>query len=167
MKRNLAIVATVMLVCTGIWWVKAAENPSSIVGTWRVTSFTYLTLDTNEISHPFGENLIGYFQFSPGGHLVLFISAGNPPKPASYPPTDAERAAILKGMIGAYAGTYSVEGNKVTYHLVASWRPEWIGTDLVRYFEINGNKLTIKSEPMISQLTGKRVVNTLTFERVE
>ncbi len=36
MKRNLAVVATVILVCTAIWSVKAAENSSLVVGTWRL-----------------------------------------------------------------------------------------------------------------------------------
>jgi lipocalin-like protein len=167
MKRNLAIVATVMLVCTAIAWVKAAEISSPIVGTWRITGFSYLTPETNEISRPFGENPIGYLQYSPGGHVVVFLSAGNPPKPASVPYTDAERASIHTGIIAAYAGTYSAEGNKVTQHIVASSRPEWIGGDQIRYVELNGNKLTIKTAPLLAVLTGKRSVATLTFERVE
>jgi len=167
MKRNLAVVATVILVCTAIWSVKAAENSSLVVGTWRVTDFSTLTVETNEISRPQGENPIGYIQYSPGRHMIVFLSEGNPPKPASFPYTDAERARIHKGIFGAYAGTYSVEGNKVTHHIVASWRPDWIGDDQIRYFELNGNKLTIKTAPVMSSLTGKRVVATLTFERVE
>jgi len=167
MKRNLAVVATVILVCTAIWSVKAAENSSLVVGTWRVTDFSTLTVETNEISRPQGENPIGYIQYSPGRHMIVFLSEGNPPKPASFPYTDAERARIHKGIFGAYAGTYSVEGNKVTHHIVASWRPDWIGDDQIRYIELNGNKLTIKTAPIMSGLTGKRVVATLTFERVE
>jgi len=167
MKRNLALVATVMLVCTGIAWVKAAENPSSIVGTWRITSFSYLNLTTNETTRPFGENPIGFIQFSAGGHMVVFLSAGNPPKPASVPFTDAERAAIHKGIIAAYAGTYSVEGNKVTMHVVAASRPDWIGGDQIRDMEINGNMLTEKTAPALSGLTGQRSMATLTYERVE
>ena len=30
---------------------------------------------------------------------------------------------------GAYAGKYTVEGNKVTHHVEASWRPDWIGPE--------------------------------------
>jgi hypothetical protein len=56
---------------------------------------------------------------------------------------------------------------KVTNHVLAVWRPDWIGGDQVRYVEINGNKLTIKSAPFVFPQTGKEVVNTLTFEKVE
>ena len=168
MKRNLAIVATAIALCTASWSVKSAENSSRVVvGTWRVTSFSTLSLETNEISRPFGENPIGYIQYSPGKHVVVFVSEGNPRKPAGFPYTDAERAEIHRGIFGAYAGTYSVEGNKVIHHIVASWRPDWIGDDQIRYIEVDGNNLTIKTAPIISGRTGKQTVSTLTFEKVE
>src|SRR5262249_1216855 len=86
--------------------------------------------------------------------------------PKSTPPfSDSDRAELHKGII-AYAGTYSVDGDKVTHHVVASWRPDWIGSDHVRYIELNGKNLTIKSAPETDP-TGKQIVVTLTFERVE
>jgi hypothetical protein len=60
-------------------------------------------------------------------------------------------------MIGAYAGTYSVDGNKVTHHIVAGYRPDWVGGDQIRFVELSGDKLA----------TGKQIVSTLTFERIE
>jgi hypothetical protein len=145
--------------------VEADEN--SIAGTWSVKSFSTLTLETNEVSRPVGENPIGYIQYSPGGHMVVFLQVGDAKKLVTLPFKEAERAEIHKGIFGAYAGIYSVDGNKVTHHIVASWRPDWIGDDQVRYFEISGKKLTIKTAPLVSSLTGKQVVSTLTFERVE
>ena len=145
--------------------VESADN--SPVGTWRVTSFSNLTLETNEVARPFGENPIGYIQYSPGGHMIVFLSVGNPKKPARFPYTDEERAEIHKGIFGAYAGRYTVDGNKLTHHIEASWRPDWIGENQIRYIEIVGNKLTIKTEPLISSQTGKQVVSILTFERAD
>jgi hypothetical protein len=46
-------------------------------------------------------------------------------------------------------------------------RAAGIGGDQVRYVEIKGKKLTIKTAPLISGLTGKQVVTTVTFERIE
>lgn len=90
---------------------------------------------------------------------------------ASYPRTaytDAERVDIYNGIFGAYAGTYSVEGYKVTHHVVASWLPEWIGGDQTRYIEIDGNGLTIKTATLKNPASaGREYVGTLTFERVE
>jgi Lipocalin-like domain len=52
----------------------------------------------------------------------------------------------------------------VTHHIVAAWRPDWTGGDQIRYTEINGSELTIKTAPLTFSRTGKEVVNTLIFE---
>ena len=144
----------------------AADMSKLLVGTWRIASFSVMSLETNEVSRPFGENPSGYLQYSPGGHIVVFLSAGEMPK-VSPPFSDADRAAMHSKIFGAYAGTYTVDGNKVTHHIVASYRPDWVGADQVRFVELSGDKLTIKTAPLVGPTTGQQVVSTLTFERVE
>jgi hypothetical protein len=168
MKRTiLALVAAAVVCWAGSSPSMSAEKSPPIVGTWQLTSFSTLTSSTNEVAYPAGENPAGYIQYSPGGHMVVYMSTGNPKRPASPIYSEADRAEIHKGIIGAYAGTYTVEGNKVIHHIVASWRPDWAGGDQVRYIEISGNKLTIKTAPLIFSQTGKEIVSTLTFEKVE
>jgi hypothetical protein len=144
----------------------AADMSKLLVGTWRIASFSVMSLETNEVSRPFGENPSGYLQYSPGGHIVVFLSAGEMPK-VSPPFSDADRAAMHSKIFGAYAGTYTVDGNKVTHHIVASYRPDWVGADQVRFVELSGDKLTIKTAPLVGPTTGQQIVSTLTFERVE
>jgi Lipocalin-like domain len=146
-----------------------AQQKSPVVGTWQVTSFSILMPDTNEVLRPFAEHPIGYLQYSPGGHMVTFCSSGAPQRAAGTAYTDAERIDIYRGICGAYAGTHSVEGNKVIRHIVASWFPEWNSGDQTRYAEIEGNRLTIKTAPQKASppLDGRDVVATATFERVE
>jgi len=145
----------------------AVSVETALVGTWQLKSFSLIVVDTKETSRPYGENPTGYIQFSPGGHMVMFLAAGGLKPPASGSYTDAERADVHRGIVGAYAGTYAVEGNKVTYHVLTSWRPEWIGRDQIRYFEIDGTKLTIKTTPVTFSRTGQSIIATLTFERVD
>jgi hypothetical protein len=57
----------------------------------------------------------------------------------------------------AYAGTYDVEENKVTYHVLTSWRPEWIGHEQIRYFEIKGKNLAITMPPLTLSRTGQTI----------
>jgi hypothetical protein len=144
-----------------------AQQKSPVVGTWQVTRFSVLVLDTNEVLRPFGKHPIGYLQYSPGGHVLVFLTTGTPKRAASTAYTDAERVDLYNGIIAGYAGTYSVEGNKVTHHIVASWFPEWVGGDQIRYAEIEGNGLTIKTAPLKIPLDGRDGVATATFERVE
>jgi hypothetical protein len=149
------------------WPAYAEDKRIPIVGTWQVTSFALLELDTNKTSYPFGGNPGGYIQYSPGGHMVVFLQSGNPKRPTNFPYTDADRVDAHRSIFGAYAGRYTVEGNKVVHHIAASWRPEWNGTDQTRFFTIEGNKLTIKTAPQKATVAAGETVSTLTFDRVE
>ena len=165
MKCSIAAVLVAAAMWAGIGPAVSAENP--LVGTWQLTSFSLIAVDTKETSRPYGEHPTGYIQYSPGGHMVMFLAAGELKPPASGSYTDVERADVHRAIVGAYAGTYAVEGNKVTYHVLTSWRPEWIGRDQTRYFEINGKNLTITTTPVTFSRTGQTFVATLTFDRVE
>lgn len=146
---------------------QSADGPVPVIGTWQLTAFAQESLDTKEVTHPYGDRPTGYIQYAPGGHMVVFITAGDLPRPAMAAHTDAERAAIHKGIIGGYAGTYSVEGNKVIHHVLTSWRPEWIGGDQTRFYESDGKNLTIRTAPIKSTRTGQDIISMLTFVRVE
>jgi len=99
--------------------------------------------------------------------MVVFLAAENRRPPTGPAPTDAEAAGFFRTIIGAYAGTYSLEGNKVVHHVVSSWTPEWNGGDQIRYFEISGKNLTIKTAAAKGAISGRQVVTTLTFEKIE
>lgn len=163
MKRCIVAVLTVLAIWSGMVTAMSAE--SSLIGTWQLKSFSLLVLDTKETGRL--DRPTGYIQFSPGGHMVMFLTAGELKPPASGRYTDAERADVHRAIVGAYAGTYTIEGNKVIYHVLTSWRPEWIGQDQIRYFEIDGTKLTITTAPLTFSRTGETVSATLTFEKVE
>ena len=105
----------------------AVSVETALVGTWQLKSFSLIVVDTKETSRPYGENPTGYIQFSPGGHMVMFLAAGELKPPAAGHYTDADRADVHRAIVGAYAAAYTVEGNTVTYHVLTSWRPEWIG----------------------------------------
>jgi hypothetical protein len=64
------------------------------VGTWQLASYSQEFLDTKETTRPFGDHPTGYIQYSPGGHMIVFLTAGElrPPVTAAY--SDAERAQV-------------------------------------------------------------------------
>ena len=97
--------------------------------------------------------------------MVIFIDPNR--KPAGGPKaTDNEAAQLYRTMV-AYAGAYSVEGEKVTHKIEVSWNQVWNGTDQQRFFEIRDNRLTIKTPPFASPFLGKQIVATLVWERVK
>jgi hypothetical protein len=165
MKWRILAFLTAVAIWAGI--LPAVSEENALVGTWQLTGFSLVVLDTKETSRPYGDHPTGYIQFSPGGHMVMFLAAGELRPPASGSYTDSERADVHRAIVGAYAGTYTVEGNTVVYHVLTSWRPEWIGRDQIRYFETNGTNLKIKTTPVTFTRTGQSIVATLTFDRVE
>jgi hypothetical protein len=69
-------------------------------------------------------------------------AAENRLAPAGAPPEDHLRAALYDTMF-AYAGTYSLEADKVTHHVDISWNESWTGADQIRHVEVAGIQLTL------------------------
>jgi hypothetical protein len=165
-RRNIALVATIVL-CAASWSAKSAENVSPIVGTWLLTAYSEVYLDNGETIRRFGDHPTGYIQYSPGGHLVVFVTTGEPKRPATLNYSDADRADVYRGIIAGYTATYTIDGNKAVHHVLTAWRPDWIGSDQTRYFEIEGKNLLIKTAPVKGTQTGRDVVSILAFEKVK
>jgi hypothetical protein len=145
----------------------AAQNaPSSVVGIWRMASFTSKVVETGQTRLPYGEHPGGYTAFSQNGHMVHLVLHDTRKAPAARDLTDAERVELFKTM-AAFSGSYKVEGNKITLHYEATWTQSRTGGDDVRSYEASGTKLIISSAPIKSGLDGREVVNTWTLERVE
>ena len=145
----------------------AQDAAKQLVGTWQVTGFSTRFLDNNEVVRVFGDRVSGYIQYMPGGHMVTFMVGGDRKAPAAPSTTDAERAALYNGIFAGYAGTYSVDGNKVIHRIVASWNEAFTGTEQTRYFELDGKKLTITTAPNVNLRTGRLQSSTFTFEKLE
>ena len=107
----------------------AAENP--ILGTWKLQSLVYEALATGQRSRPFGDHPDGYLSYSPDGRMYAIGVAEDRPKPHDPVPTEEEKVK-LQGSMLAYAGTYTVDGEKVVHHVDISWNESWTGTDQVR-----------------------------------
>jgi hypothetical protein len=161
MIRTLIAVALAFL----LTWAKPAaaqDLASSIVGVWKMTSFTSKEMGTGKTIKLYGEQPVGYNMYTKGGRVLVFAVAAKPD------PTDSERAELFKSLY-AYSGTYKTEGNnKLVSHVDGSWNQSWTGTDLVRQVEITGTKvLTITTPPFKSVMDGQEIVVTTTYERVE
>jgi hypothetical protein len=166
MVRGLASAVGFLAFLTSAALAIAEDAPASIVGVWKMASFTAKVVETGQTRLPYGEHPGGYTSFSRNGHMVHLVVKDYRKAPAGRDPTDAERVELFKTM-AAFSGTYKVEGNKIIFHYEASWIQSRTGTDEVRTFETSGNKLMVTSAPIKSSLDGKEVVNMWTLERVE
>jgi hypothetical protein len=122
-----------------------------------------MTTSAGEQSMPYGEHPIGYLSYSADGRMHVIGTSSGRIAPLDGAPTDPERVALYETMF-AYAGTYSVEAGKVTHHVDISWNEAWTGTDQVRFYELNGNTLTITAR-LVDPTSGMEDRYVLVWER--
>ena len=60
--------------------------------------------------------------------------------------TDEERAAAFRSTL-AYSGKYRTEGNKIVIKVDIAADESWNGTEQVRYFRLEGDRLHIEAAP--------------------
>ena len=118
-----------------------ATNP--LLGTWRLKAYV-VTTTAGEGPAPYGQNPTGYLSYSADGRMQVIAAAKDRIVPIGAAPPDHERAALYDTMF-AYAGTYSVHGDKVVHHVDVSWNESWTGTEQIRHFEVRGNTLTLST----------------------
>jgi hypothetical protein len=135
------------------------------LGTWKLVSVTFEYQDNGEKTQPYGAHPSGYLSYGADCRMsALIVSEGRKP-PAGDFPTSAEKAGLYDGLV-AYAGTWSITGDKVTHHVDLSWNQAWTGTEQVRQFRIDGDRLYIRSVPAKSFQDGRVVSAALEWVRV-
>jgi hypothetical protein len=163
--RFLMTSMALMLISTQV--APAQDLASSVVGVWKLTSFSTREVTTEKVSKPFGEHPSGYFFFTHGGNVAFFAVGQDRKLPASPAPTDAERAELYKTMIAAFTGTYKVEAGTVTMQVDASWNQAWTGTQQPRNIQIASSQLTVTTPPLKNLISGQEIVVTAIFDRAE
>jgi hypothetical protein len=124
------------------------QSTASIVGTWRVERYEDRAAD-GAVSYPYGENPVGYCVYDATGHLSVQIM--RTPALKSFPGMregTGDGASYGEAFLAyvAYFGTYTVDATKgtVTHHVEGALRPDYTGTDQVRPFRIEGDRLIIE-----------------------
>jgi hypothetical protein len=141
----------------------AADLQKKFVGSWRLVSVEGLNWTTK--GRP-----VGIIMYDNTGHMSVQIVRGD--RPAFVNPrkaTDQEKAAAFDTYV-AYYGTYTFEPENgiVIHHLEGSIVPSQVGQDNIRYFELNGNRLTlsIANDGKGGRLARKDTTAHLTWEKI-
>lgn len=141
---------------------RIALNP--IVGTWRLTSFTEENLETGAVSYPFGVGARAFVIYAANGYVATIFATGDRKPPAAAQATEEEAIRLYRSLI-AFAGRYELVGSKLIYRPEISWNESWNGTTQEREFQVDGDRLEVKSVPAVSALTGARTVFSLVWQR--
>jgi hypothetical protein len=139
-------------------------NP--VLGTWKLRSYTRKDAETGELSNPLGVHPVGYINYSPDGRMMGILVGDKRRVPSGIIPTESEVIALFKTMV-AYAGTYTIDDNRITHNVDASWNEAWTGTQQTRFYKVDGSILTLTTALSRSGLGAPMGVSTLVWERVE
>ena len=136
------------------------------LGTWALKSYTVKDLESGQEKNDFGLHPSGYLSYGPDCRMYVILLKENRKAPAELTPTDQEKIELYSGLI-AYAGSYTVDGDKFIHHIDASWNQAWTGTTVVRQFKIEGNSLQVRTMPAKNPLTGRQSTAVLVYTKVE
>ena len=137
-----------------------------LIGTWRLLSYAREVLETGERFNQFGEEPVGYIGYAPDNRMYAIFTRKDRISPADAVPTDEEGLQLLGTMV-AYAGTFSLDAEKVTHHIDTSWNQAWTGTDQVRYYSLNDDMLSITTAPYKSYYDGRMGKSILLWQKVK
>lgn len=133
------------------------------IGVWKLVSIEYHRGD--RIFYP-KDHFRGYIIYTPNGYMSVHIMASKRHHFRSEDwlnGTPEEYAASGKTYTG-YCGRYEVRENTVIHHVEMSHFPNWVGTDFVRYFDVHGDTLTLRTPPML--IEGHTQIGQLVWQRV-
>jgi Lipocalin-like domain len=165
-RITIALGCALLLGCQVSIAQKRASCTGPQLGTWRLQSYTTEDLETGQKTDLFGLHPSGSITYGSDCRMSAILIKDSRKSPASLVPTDAEKIELYGSLI-AYAGTYSIDADKVSHHIDASWNQAWTGTTQVRQFQIAGKTLTIRTLPAKNALTGRQSSSVLIWIRMD
>ncbi len=132
-----------------------------LVGTWSLVRATSTTAAGDRNQNPYGASPSGLLTYSASGRVMALISFGGR-KPLSVRAKAEEKADAFDTFL-AYAGRYSLLGNRVTHHVEVSSIQNYVNRDLVRTVTFENDRMTLVTPP--TPVNGKVQTLELTWQR--
>lgn len=147
----------------------AQQHPTCagpIIGSWALLSMETEDMETGQKNNLLGAHPSGSLSYGPDCRMSAILVKESRAPPAALMATDSESIQLYRGLI-AYAGTYSIDGNKISHQIEASWNQAWSGTTQVHQFRIDGKSLFIRTGPSNSPITGRQSSTVLIWTKIE
>ena len=129
---------------------------STLLGTWRLLSWTITNDEGQVVSEPFGSSPEGLLVYTEAGWMTAAICRNARelfPQQKSLRSLDAELLAKAYTSYFHYAGPFSIDGESVTHTVALSHNPNFVGTEQVRRFVLDGDRLTLSGEEPVGPQT--------------
>ncbi len=125
---------------------------STLLGTWQLLSWTIGNDEGQVVSEPFGSSPEGLLVYTDAGWMTAAIcrrAREQFPEQKSLRSLDALLLAKAYTSYFHYAGPFSIEGEFVTHTVALSLNPNFVGTQQVRRFVLDGDQLTLSGEESV------------------
>ena len=141
----------------------------SIHGRWKLLAAEDLRPDGTTARYPWGRQPVGSIVVDGTACSVQIMSGDTPSFSAGTTPVVEQMKAALLSSYIAYAGPCVVDeaAGKVTLKVEAAWRPDYVGTEQVRFFKFENGKLLFGPAPNSIRSGDDRLSRRLTLERVQ
>jgi hypothetical protein len=167
MTRQIMLAAAILaLQALGASSSTVADEKDKLVGTWKLISAVSEDLSTSQKTNIYKGTPVGFITYGADGRVMTIIVDSPRKKPAANVATAAEAEALFRSM-AAYAGTYTVKGNQVIHVPEVSWNETWTGTDQIRDYKFDGERLLLATAPSPNPFTGKMSVRILAWEKIK
>ena len=132
-----------------------SDDKDKLVGTWKLISCVMEDVETKEQRPVWGEHPNGYLVVTSSRWIVVQTAQRR-----TVPKSDEERSTAFRSML-AYSGKYRVEGDKIVVKVDIAGDETWNGTEQVRCYRIEGDKLHIEAAPQPYANFGGKVMRGL------
>jgi hypothetical protein len=139
------------------------HRTDKLLGTWKLVSASSATRAGERCETPYGRSPVGFLTYTQDGRLTALISYDGR-KPLSVGAGSEEQAEAFKTFL-AYAGRYTLSGDKVTHHIEVSSIQNYVGKELVRTVKFQGDQITLVTPP--TTVNGKIQIVELIWRRLE
>ncbi len=139
---------------------------TTLLGTWKLVSWTVSGSSGDTISDPFGSSPQGLLVYTEAGWMSAAICRSN----RSLFPAGQSLRSVEAGLLAQaytsyfhYAGPFSVGERSVIHTVAMSHNPNFVGTQQVRQFVFSEDGLTLSGEETFGEETRK---HQLRWQRV-
>ena len=141
----------------------------SIQGRWKLIAAEDLRADGTTARYPWGRHPVGSIVVEGMACYLQIMSSDTPSFPAAAPPPVEQMRATLLSSYIAYSGPCTIDeaAGKVTLKVDAAWRPDYVGTEQVRFFRFENGRLLFGPAPSSIRSGDERLSRRLTLERVQ
>ncbi|MFA5368326.1 MAG: lipocalin-like domain-containing protein [Dehalococcoidia bacterium] len=136
------------------------------IGTWKLKSYE-VRWASGKVTHTFGENPQGLLIYTENGYMAANMMSANR---ANFEARDirlgtTEEKAHAAETYVSYSGRYEFEEDKVKHIVEVCLFPNWVGRELVRIYDLQGDTLVLKTIPDPKDEQGRQ--GYLIWERVK